>query len=311
MEVYVPVGKNVLSTGFAFRRYLESLDEYEFAITEFAPFVFIAVCDAADTWLNSIKAEFLAEELVAKINPIAPKIQLEDLCPVQELTGLNDMGCAIFSRLIPHGFVERSPSNAVYLLKLEGLGCGFRFQGYFNRFVKKGLFNNKDEVAKLGLEDARLLAKAIISRDCMGESEIYSTLQKLRAVGDELFPLDVESETISSLSEGAGPVVSLYDRGFIQPVSIVYEALAKADWKYRECVLRKWVETHTSDDINDLPHLFAYDLAPVVAASLSWGSWLTAAVRESLSRYYNDCLDECDKAKVEGEVKKVIEELGD
>lgn len=231
MEVYVPVGKNVLSTGFAFRRYLESLDEYESAITEFAPFVFKAVCDAADTWLDSIKAEFLAEELVAKINPIAPKIQLEDLCPVQELTGLNDMGCAIFSRLIPHGFVEWSLSNAAYLLKLEGLGSGFRFQGYFNRLVKNGIFNNKDEVAKLGLEDDRLLAKAIISRDCMGESEIYSTLQKLRAVGDELYPLDVESETISNLSEGIDPVVSLYDRGFIQPVSIVYEDLVKADWK--------------------------------------------------------------------------------
>ena len=50
LEAYVPVGKNVLSTGFAFRRYLESLDEYESAITEFAPFVFKAVCDAADTW---------------------------------------------------------------------------------------------------------------------------------------------------------------------------------------------------------------------------------------------------------------------
>lgn len=311
MEVYVPVGKNVLSTGFAFRRYLESLDEYESAITEFAPFVFKAVCDAADTWLDSIKAEFLAEELVVRINPIAPKIQLEDLCSVQELTGLNDMGCAIFSRLIPHGFVEWSLSNAVYLLKLEGLGSGFRFQGYFNRYVKKVSFNNEDEVSKLDLEDARILAKAIISRDGMGESEIYSTLQKLRAVGDELYPLDVESETISNLSEGIDPVVSLYDRGFIQPVSIVYEALAKVDWKYRERLLKKWVETHTLDDIGELPHLFSYDLAPIIAASSSWGSWLSVAVRESLSRYLNDCLDECDKAKVEGEVKKVIEELGD
>lgn len=128
---------------------------------------------------------------------------------------------------------------------------------------------------------------------------------------DELYPLDVESETISNLSEGIDPVVSLYDRGFIQPVSIVYEDLAKADWKYRECVLKKWVETHASDDIGDLPRLFSYDFAPIVAASSSWGSWLSVAVRESLSRYLNDCLDECDKAKVEGEVKKVIEELGD
>lgn len=67
LEVYVSVGKNVLSTGFAFRRYLESLDEYESAITEFASFVFNAVCDAADTWSYSIKAEFLVEELVAKM----------------------------------------------------------------------------------------------------------------------------------------------------------------------------------------------------------------------------------------------------
>lgn len=131
MEVYVPVGKNVLSTGFAFRRYLESLDEYEFAITEFAPFVFKAVCDVADTWPDSIKAEFLVEELVAKINPIAPKIQLEELCPVQELTGLNDMGYAIFSRLIPHGFMEWLLSNAVYLLKLEGLGEWLSFSRPF------------------------------------------------------------------------------------------------------------------------------------------------------------------------------------
>ena len=311
LEVYVPVGKNALSTGFAFRRYLESLDEYESAITEFAPFVFKAVCDAADTWLDSIKAEFLAEELVAKINPIAPKIQLEDLCPVQELTGLNDMGCAIFSRLIPHGFVKHSPSNAVYLLKLEELKSGFRFQGYFDRYVKSNWFNDEDEVCKLNLEDARLLAKAIISRDRMGESEIYSTLEKLRAMGDELFPIDVESKTISNLVEGGGPVVSLYERGFIQPVSIVYEALAKVDWKYRQRLLKKWVETHTLDDIGELPHLFSYDLAPIIAASSSWGSWLSVAVRESLSRYLNDCLDECDKAKVEGEVKKVIEELGD
>lgn len=75
--------------------------------------------------------------------------------------------------------------------------------------------------------------------------------------------------------------------------------------------MKKWVETHASDDIGDLPHLFSYDLAPIVAASSSWGSWLSVAVRESLSRCLNDCLDECDKAKVEGEVKKVIEELGD
>lgn len=311
MEVYVPVGKNVLSTGFAFRRYLESLDEYEPAITEFASFVFKAVCDAADTWSDSIKAEFLVEELVAKINPIAPKIQLEDLCSVQELTGLNDMGYAIFSRLIPHGFVEWSLSNAVYLLKLEGLGSGFRFQGYFNRYVKKDSFNNEDEVSKLNLEDARLLAKAIICRDRMDESDVFSTLEKLRAVGDGLFPIDVESKTISNLLEGGRPVGSLYERGFILPVSIVYEALAKVDWKYRERLLKKWVETHTPDDIGDLPCLFSYDLAPIIAASSSWGFWLSVAVRESLSCYLNDCLDECDKAKVEGEVKKVIEELGD
>lgn len=311
LEVYVPVGKKVLSAGLAFRRYLESLDEYESAITEFAPFVFEAVCDAADTWSDPIKAEFLAEELVTKINPIAPKIQMEDLCPVQELMELNDMGCAIFSRLIPHGFVERSPSNAVYLLKLEGLGCGFRFQGYFNRYVKNIWFNNEDDVCKLNLDDARLLAKAIISRDCMDEIQIYFALDALRAVGDELFPIDVESKTISNLLDGDAPVVSLYEHGFIQPVSIVYEALAKVDWKYRERLLKKWVETHTLDDIGELPHLFSYDLAPIIAASSSWGSWLSVAVRESLSRYLNDCLDECDKAKVEGEVKKVIEELGD
>lgn len=231
LEVYVPVGKNVLTTGFAFRRYLESLDEYESAITEFAPFVFKAVCDVADTWSDSIKAEFLVEELVAKINPIAPKIQLEDLCPVQELTGLNDMGYAIFSRLIPHGLVEWSLSNAVYLLKLEGLGSGFRFQGYFNRYVKKVSFNNEDEVSKLNLEDARLLAKAIICRDRMDESDVFSTLEKLRAVGDGLFPIDVKFKTISNLLEGDRAVVSLYGRGFIQSVSIVYEALAKVDWK--------------------------------------------------------------------------------
>lgn len=106
-------------------------------------------------------------------------------------------------------------------------------------------------------------------------------------------------------------VVSLYEHGFIQPVSIVYEALAEVDWKFRERVLKKWVETHTPDDVNDLPRLFSYDLAPIVAASSSWGSWLAVAVRENLSRYLDDCLDKCDKAKAEGEVKKVIEELGD
>lgn len=311
LEVYVPVGKNVLSTALAFRRYLESLDEYESAITEFAPFVFKAVCDAADTWSDSIKAEFLAEELVTKINPIAPKIQMEDLCPDQELMELNDMGCAIFSRLIPHSFVERSPSNAVYLLKLEGLRSGFRFQGYFDRYVKNNWFNNEDEICKLNLEDARLLAKAIISRDCMDEIQIYFALDALRAVGDELFPIDVESKTISNLLDGDAPVVSLYEHGFIQPVSIVYEALAKVDWKYRERLLKKWVETHTPDDIGNLPRLFSYDLAPIVAASSNWGSWLSVAVRQNLSRFLNDCLDECDKAKVEGEVKKAIEELSD
>ena len=84
--------------------------------------------------------------------------------------------------------------------------------------------------------------------------------------------------------EGGGPVVSLYERGFIQPVSIVYEALAKVDWKYRERLLKKWVETRTPDDISDLPRLFSYDLAPIAAASLSWGSWLAAAVQQNLPR---------------------------
>ena len=112
--------------------------------------------------------------------------------------------------------------------------------------------------------------------------------------------MDVESKTISNLSEGNDLVVSLYEHGFIQPVSIVYEALAKVDWKYRERLLEKWVETHTPDDIGDLPRLFSYDLAPIVAASSSWGSWLAAAVQQNLPRYLNDCLDECDKAKVEG-----------
>lgn len=155
------------------------------------------------------------------------------------------------------------------------------------------------------------MAKAIICRDRMDESDVFSTLEKLLAVGDGLFPIDVESKTISNLLEGDRPVVSLYERGFIQPVSIVYEALAKVDWKYRERLLKKWVETHTPDDIGDLPRLFSYDLTPIVAASSSWGSWLSVAVRESLSPYLNDRLDECDKAKVEGEVKKVIEELSD
>lgn len=311
LKAYVPVGKNVLSTGLALHRYLESLDEHESAITEFTPFVFKAICDAANKWQNSIKVEFLVDELVTKINPIAPKVQIEDLLPVQELAGLNDMGCVIISRLISHGFVERSPSNAVYLLKLEELWSGFRFQGYFGRYVNSDWFNNEDAVSKLNLDDARLLATAIISRDGMDESEVCSALEKLQAAGDKLFPLDVESKTISNLSEGDDLVVSLYEHGFIQPVSIVYEALAKVDWKYRERLLKKWVETHTPDDIGDLPRLFSYDLAPIVAASSSWGSWLAAAVQQNLPRYLNDCLDECDKAKVEEEVKKVIEELGD
>lgn len=75
--------------------------------------------------------------------------------------------------------------------------------------------------------------------------------------------------------------------------------------------MKKWVETYTSEDINDLPHLFSYDLAPIVAASSSWGSWLSADVRQNLPHYLNDCLDECDKVKVEGGVKKVIGGLGD
>lgn len=311
LKVYVPVGKNVLSTGLALHRYLESLDEHESAITEFTPFVFKAICDAANKWQNSIKVEFLVDELVTKINPIAPKVQIEDLLPVQELAGLNDMGCVIISRLISHGFVERSPSNAVYLLKLEELWSGFRFQGYFGRYVNSDWFNNEDAVSKLNLDDARLLATAIISRDGMDESEVCSALEKLQAAGDKLFPLDVESKTISNLSEGDDLVVSLYEHGFIQPVSIVYEALAKVDWKYRERLLKKWVETHTPDDIGDLPRLFSYDLAPIVAASSSWGSWLAVAVRENLSRYLDDCLDKCDKAKVEEDVKKAVEELGD
>lgn len=144
------------------------------------------------------------------------------------------------------------------------------------------------------------MAKAIICRDRMDESDVFSTLEKLLAVGDGLFPIDVESKTISNLSEGDDLVVSMYEHGFIQPVSIVYEALAKVDWKYRERLLKKWVETHTPDDIGDLPRLFSYDLAPIVAASSSWGSWLAAAVQQNLPRYLNDCLDECDKAKVEG-----------
>lgn len=311
LKAYVPVGKNVLSTGLALHRYLESLDEHESAITEFTPFVFKAICDAANKWQNSIKVEFLVDELVTKINPIAPKVQIEDLLPVQELAGLNDMGCVIISRLISHGFVERSPSNAVYLLKLEELWSGFRFQGFFGRYVNSDWFNNEDAVCKLNLDDARLLATAIISRDGMDESEVCSALEKLQAAGDKLFPLDVESKTISNLSEGDDLVVSLYEHGFIQPVSVVYEVLAKAEWKYRERVLKKWVETHALDDIEDLPYLYSYDLASIVAASSSWGSWLAAAVQQNLPRYLNDCLDECDKAKVEGEVKKVIEELGD
>lgn len=52
-------------------------------------------------------------------------------------------------------------------------------------------------------------------------------------------------------------------------------------------------------------------MVPIVAASSSWGSWLAAAVRQNPSRFLDDCLDECDKAKVEGEVKKAIEELSD
>lgn len=126
----------MLSAGLAFRRYLESLDEYESAITEFALFVFEAVCDAADTWLDSIKAEFLVEELVTKVNPIAPKIQLEDLCRARGLPGLNDMGCAIISRLIPNGFVGHSPFNAVCLLKLEELKSGIRFQGFLTAMLR-------------------------------------------------------------------------------------------------------------------------------------------------------------------------------
>lgn len=311
LEEYVPVGKRVLSTGQAQYRYLQSLGEHEFAISVFTSSVFNAICDGADKCSDTIKVERLAEQLVAKINPIAPKIQLENLCPTEEFRGLNDAGREIISKVIRHGFVGHSLSNAVYLLKLEGLGSAFHFQGFFDRYVEMNWFNNEDEVSKLNLEDARLLAKAIISRGRMGESDIFATLEKLRAVGDGLFPIDVESKTISYLSEGADPVVSLYDRGFIQPVSIVYEALAEADWKYRESVLKKWVETHASDDIGDLPRLFSYDLAPIVAASSSWGSWLAVAVRENLSRYLDDCLDKCDKAKAEGEVKKVIEELDD
>lgn len=311
LEEYVPVGKKVLSTGLALYRYLQSLDGRESAILEFTPFVFNAICDGADMWSDTIKVERLAEQLVAKINPIAPRIQLEDLCPAEELRGLNDAGCEIISKVIRHSFVGHSPSNAVYLLKLEGLGSAFHFQGYFDRYVEMSWFNNEDAVSKLNLEDARLLAKAIISRDCMDESDVYSTLEKLRAVGDGLFPLDVESKMISNLLEGDGPVVLLYERGFIRPVSIVYEALAEVDWKFRERVLKKWVETHTPDDIGDLPRLFSYDLAPIVAASSSWGSWLAAAVRENLSRYLDDCLDKCDKAKVEEDVKKAVEELGD
>lgn len=75
------------------------------------------------------------------------------------------------------------------------------------------------------------MAKAIICRDRMDESDVFSTLEKLRAVGDGLFPIDVKFKTISNLLEGDRPVVSLYGRGFIQSVSIVYEALAKVDWK--------------------------------------------------------------------------------
>ena len=84
--------------------------------------------------------------------------------------------------------------------------------------------------------------------------------------------------------EGDAPVVSLYERGFIHPVSIVYEALTKSGWKYRERVLKKWVETHTFDDIGELPHLYSYDLVSIVAASSSWSSWLAAAVQQSLPR---------------------------
>lgn len=125
------------------------------------------------------------------------------------------------------------------------------------------------------------MAKAIICRDRMDESDVFSTLEKLLAVGDGLFPIDVESKTISNLLDGDAPVVSLYEHRFIQPVSIVYEALAKVDWKYRERLLKKWVETHTPDDIGDLPRLFSYDLAPIVAASSGWGSWLAVAVRRT------------------------------
>ena len=99
--------------------------------------------------------------------------------------------------------------------------------------------------------------------------------------GDELFPIDVEFKTISEFLEGDTTVVSLDERWLIRPVSIVYEALAKSGWKYRERVLKKWVETHTLGDIGELPHLLSYDLAPIVAASSSWGSWLAAAVQQT------------------------------
>lgn len=304
-EVYGSVNHKVLSDAESLQAYLDAMSSDEYTMEQFPSFVFMGLCKAVDEWSNSADVNSLAELIVTKMHPKAELIELNDLCPVGALDCINVMGIALIRALVKRKFVSKTCQNAFYLFKLSECGNG-DVEG-FAYLVDSNWFKDNKTLADMSLDDLRYLAKTIVFSDGISPTEKLLILKKIRDVSDEVFPVNVDSESLLKFEEAFEALVSLYEQGLIQPGTLIYKYLAESDWEYRERVLFKWLIDHPISDFNDLPHFLPQDLPRIVSSDILKDSWLAKDIIDDIQYYLNNFCDEDIRGKVASEIQKVAE----
>lgn len=310
-EVYPVVYEKVISSEEALASYLNAMGPTEYTATQFAPFVFNGLCRGVELWENSAYVDNLAGTIIERVNPDAKAVNLDAFCPLDSIDDLNVMGRALIRELILNNKAAKTYRNAVYILKLEDVDSDCRGHKLFDVFMGRGSIGEMLNNLTSGTSNVGEFANGLLYRTCLTPEELLNVMLRLKEIEEDSFPITVVSDTIGEINYDKPTVVTLADHGLIGPLKVVYEYLDGGYWNFRKKILKKLLRVNPPKEWSVLPRLFACDLARIVAAAKSWGSWLAEDIVADAHYYIDQCCeDNSEKERVLMEIRKKAEEKG-
>lgn len=307
MENHIDVYKKILSSFDGLESYLHALQNGEVSVKQLTPALFEAICQTAED-SSTGEIEPLANRLIENAGRTIAPVDLDALLSGQSLDTLNTMGVALIQDLVKNNHVERTPKNAFILLQIAELNNIDRSLSLFSKYVDHKWFENETLINEIDEIEAKQLAKGLLYKSTLGGTSLINTLNAVRSCCESLFPISVDPEALVNLGRNAETTVVLYEFGLICPGEIIYRYLGDQDWTYRKRVLTIWLIEHPVADFNNLPELFAFDLAPIALAESDWGSWLAADIKQDLDYYIERFCDDSNRDTVRAEFDKINHE---